>query len=347
MVNFAINLHHDGCFVTNPLHYLEGDHRVVKDIDFEGVIYSEFCHIIRKLVIIAPVSYFYVKTGVQLNIGLKQLKTDEDLKEFVKAGSENDFKMDIYTEHNGYNVMEMIRNDNLIDEVDDPPFSDTESQDSLGDVKEVADFQTEDDSNVEIPKISSDDPWLNKLVGKGKFIGHMDDPIPNLNGRFMIEIDDPEQEVIDSQYKAKKEVQYPAFDPTLNPMGSMCYVVGIYWQVVPSGFQDVEQWQLFTNEKKDPELDPLPKQKAPPSGGSTSQSGTKRGASGSVSKVLKKSRLGVSTTKQDYITPEEHAFRMDYKKQLLKLKGEEADQLQLERYEAKEENDKAWESLCK
>ncbi|GKC92340.1 hypothetical protein Tco_1157782, partial [Tanacetum coccineum] len=30
-------------------------------------------------------------------------------KEFVKAGSENDFKMDIYTEHNGYNVMEMIR----------------------------------------------------------------------------------------------------------------------------------------------------------------------------------------------------------------------------------------------
>ncbi|GJS48835.1 thymidine kinase a-like protein [Tanacetum coccineum] len=53
MVNFTINLHHDGCFVTNPLHYLEGDHRVVEDIDFEGVIYSEFCHIIRKLVIIA------------------------------------------------------------------------------------------------------------------------------------------------------------------------------------------------------------------------------------------------------------------------------------------------------
>ncbi|GKF21950.1 hypothetical protein Tco_0074272, partial [Tanacetum coccineum] len=85
MVNFTINLHHDGCFVTNPLHYLEGDHRVVEDIDFEGVIYSEFCHIIRKLVIIAPVSYFHVKTGVQLNIGLKQLKIDEDLKEFVKA----------------------------------------------------------------------------------------------------------------------------------------------------------------------------------------------------------------------------------------------------------------------
>ncbi|GKA01418.1 hypothetical protein Tco_0674083 [Tanacetum coccineum] len=43
-------------------------------------------------------------------------------------------------------------------------------------------FQTEDDSNVEMQKISTDDLWLNKLVGKGKFIGHMDDPIPNQNG---------------------------------------------------------------------------------------------------------------------------------------------------------------------
>nr|GEY53705.1 hypothetical protein [Tanacetum cinerariifolium] len=204
MVNVTINLHHDGCFMSNPLHYLVGNHRVVKDIDFEGVIYLEFCHIIRKLVIVAPVSYFYVKTRVPLNIGLKQLKTDQDLKEFVKACYENDFKMDIYTEHNGYNVMEMLRNDNLFDEVDDPQFSDTENQDSLGDVKEVADFQTKDDSNVEIPKVSTHDPWLNKLVGKGKFIGHMDDLILNLNGRFMIEIDDLEQEVIDSQYKAKK-----------------------------------------------------------------------------------------------------------------------------------------------
>ncbi|GKD46552.1 hypothetical protein Tco_1271197 [Tanacetum coccineum] len=310
MVNFTINLHHDGCFVTNPLHYLEGDHRVVEDIDFEGVIYSEFCHIIRKLVIIAPVSYFYVKTGVQLNIGLKQLKTDEDLKEFVKAGSENDFKMDIYTEHNGYNVMEMIRNDNLIDEVDDPPFSDTESQDSLGDVKEVADFQTEDDSNVEIPKISSDDPWLNKLVGKGKFIGHMDDPIPNLNGRFMIEIDDPEQEVIDSQYKAKKEVQYPAFDPE-TPWDQCKPFLGMR-------FETPAQLPVYT-------IDPvLPKQKAPPSGGSTSQSGTKRGASGS-----------------------EHAFMMDQEALAETLRAEEAEHAAIrEIWRQNEEIDKTWEAYA-
>nr|GEZ19025.1 hypothetical protein [Tanacetum cinerariifolium] len=184
MVNFNINLHHDGCFVTNPLHYLEGDHRVVEDIDFEG---------------------------------LKHLKTDEDLKEFVKAGYVKDFKMDIYTEYNGYNVMEMVHNDNLIGEVDDQHFFVNESQDSLGDVKEVADFQTEDDSNVEILKISTDDPWLNKLVGKGKFIGHMDDPILNLNGRFMIEIDDLEQEILDSQYKAKKK--FSTLLLTLKPPG--------------------------------------------------------------------------------------------------------------------------------
>ncbi|GJU14295.1 zinc finger, PMZ-type containing protein [Tanacetum coccineum] len=95
-------------------------------------------------------------------------------------------------------------------------------------------------------------------------------------------------------------------------------------------------------------IDPvLPKQKAPPSGGSTSQSGTKRGASGSVSKVLKKSRLGVSTTKQDYITPEEHAFMMDQEALAETLRAEEAEQAAIrEIWRQNEENDKAWEAYA-
>lgn len=213
MVKFTINLYHNGFFVGNPLQYVEGDLRVVNNVNLEGVIYSELCHILRKLVVIAPVSYFYIKTGVQLNIGLKPLKTDEDLEALVQAASENELKMDIYCEHSGYNVLEMLKNDNLVNQEDDQDFSDNENQDTLDDVKDLVDFQTEDESNVVIPKISTDDPWLNKLVGLGKFIGHMDDPIPPLNGRFMVEIDDPEEDDIDSQYKVKKGVQYPAFDP--------------------------------------------------------------------------------------------------------------------------------------
>ncbi|PWA58269.1 hypothetical protein CTI12_AA401760 [Artemisia annua] len=229
MVNFTINLYHHGFFVGNPLHYMDGDLRVVHNVNFEGVIYSEFCHNLRKLVVMAPVSYYYVKSGVPMNLGLKPLKTDEDLEAFKKAAQENNSKIDIYCEHSGYNVLEMLKNDNLVNEEDEQDFSDNENQDTLDDVKDLVDFQTEDDSDVVIPKITTNDPWLNKLVGLGKFIGHMDDPIPPLNGRFMVEIDDPEEDEIDTQYKVKKGVQYPAFDPE-TPWNSCKPILGLRFE---------------------------------------------------------------------------------------------------------------------
>ncbi|PWA39335.1 hypothetical protein CTI12_AA572830 [Artemisia annua] len=213
MVNFTINLYHDGVFVSNPLQYLEGDHRIVEDIDFQGLIFSEFFPLMRRLILVSPQSFYYIKPGVPLNIGLKELKKDEHLAEFVIAAIENDCKMDLYCEHNGYNVMEMVKDGNLVSPDSDSDFSDSDKHENLDDVKDFVDFQTEGEENVEIPRISNDDPWLNKLVGDGKFIGFIDDPIPNLNGRFMLEVDDPEDDIIEGKFKAQKGVQYPAFDP--------------------------------------------------------------------------------------------------------------------------------------
>ncbi|GJX30779.1 hypothetical protein Tco_0240634 [Tanacetum coccineum] len=53
-VKFTINLYHDDVFENNPFQYLEDDHCLVEDIDFEGLIYSKLCHIIRRVVIVAP-----------------------------------------------------------------------------------------------------------------------------------------------------------------------------------------------------------------------------------------------------------------------------------------------------
>nr|GFA48872.1 hypothetical protein [Tanacetum cinerariifolium] len=47
-------------------------------------------------------------------------------------------------------------------------FEDVKKGDNLDDVKDIIDFQTEGDENVNIPKLLIDDPWLNKLVGKGR-----------------------------------------------------------------------------------------------------------------------------------------------------------------------------------
>nr|GFD32741.1 hypothetical protein [Tanacetum cinerariifolium] len=57
---------------------------------------------------------------------------------------------------------------------------DVKKGDNLDDVKDIVDFQTEGDENVNILKLSIDGPWLNKLVGKGRFVGEMEDPVPRL-----------------------------------------------------------------------------------------------------------------------------------------------------------------------
>nr|GEW22907.1 zinc finger, PMZ-type [Tanacetum cinerariifolium] len=58
-----------------------------------------------------------------------------------------------------------------------------------------------------------DDPLLNKLVGKGRFVGKMEDPIPGLKGRFFVEQNDPDENFVEPKYKVQKDFQYPCFDP--------------------------------------------------------------------------------------------------------------------------------------
>ncbi|GJU77031.1 zinc finger, PMZ-type containing protein [Tanacetum coccineum] len=95
----------------------------------------------------------------------------------------------------------------------DSDFEDVEKGDNLDDVNDIVDFQTEGEENVDIPKLSIDDPWLNKLVGKGRFVGEMEDPIPGLKGRFFVEQNDPDENFVEPKYKVQKDFQYPCFDP--------------------------------------------------------------------------------------------------------------------------------------
>lgn len=65
----------------------------------------------------------------------------------------------------------MLNDDNLFEDTSDSEFEDVDKHDPLDDVKELVDFQTEGEENVEIPKLSTDDPWLNKLVGFHRISG--------------------------------------------------------------------------------------------------------------------------------------------------------------------------------
>ncbi|GJR32319.1 hypothetical protein Tco_1108551 [Tanacetum coccineum] len=84
---------------------------------------------------------------------------------------------------------------------------------TLYDVAHVVEqFEHEDEGNVNIPRMTTVDPWLNKLVGNGNFLGQTKNPNPNLQGRFLLEVEDPNDEQVESKFKAKKNVAYPSFN---------------------------------------------------------------------------------------------------------------------------------------
>ncbi|GJS90241.1 hypothetical protein Tco_0772877 [Tanacetum coccineum] len=94
------------------------------------------------------------------------------------------------------------------------PVSDVETNHPLDDVAHVIEqFEHENKGNVNIPSMTTDDPWLNKLVGNGTFIRQTDNPNPNLQGRFLLEVEDPDDEQVGSKFKAKQDVSYPSFNP--------------------------------------------------------------------------------------------------------------------------------------
>nr|GEU72234.1 hypothetical protein [Tanacetum cinerariifolium] len=77
----------------------------------------------------------------------------------------------------------------------------------------IKQFEHEDVGNVNIPRMTTDDQWLNKLAGNFTFIGHTENPNPNLQGRFLLDVEVADDEQVESRFKAKKNACYPSFNP--------------------------------------------------------------------------------------------------------------------------------------
>nr|GEU82697.1 transposon protein, putative, Mutator sub-class [Tanacetum cinerariifolium] len=134
---------------------------------------SPFGIYISGLVLDKPLSFFYVIPGVPISIGLRPICNDEKLNDFVQILYKNDCHLYMYTEHQGYDVLEMTNDDRHYN----------------------------DKSDSDIEDVEKDDMWLNKLVGKGRFIGEIEDPIPALMGRFFVEQNDLDENFVEPKYK--------------------------------------------------------------------------------------------------------------------------------------------------
>ncbi|GJU81809.1 hypothetical protein Tco_1284174 [Tanacetum coccineum] len=165
---FTVNLYHDGLFVVNLLEYIHFNSRVIDDVSFDGMSFKDFFATIRRLVIVSPTSTYYKLPSDPLT-ALNLLKNDEGICEFVKACYKNNLKIDLFTEHNGYDIMEMIHEDlhpkKPVGHVDSD--SDGETNVPLDDVAHVVE-QFEHENEGKKPKIVDDDECETRKQGSKK-----------------------------------------------------------------------------------------------------------------------------------------------------------------------------------
>nr|GEU44654.1 chloramphenicol acetyltransferase-like domain-containing protein [Tanacetum cinerariifolium] len=109
--------------------------------------------------------FYYCQTGVKLTLGLREIKSTQGIAKMMKVGYESGNEIDMYVEHFGYDIMELVKlevneehNHNSIEESDDEYYG----GDDYEEIENV-DFQTEGDESLVIKSIDSHDPFLTKL----------------------------------------------------------------------------------------------------------------------------------------------------------------------------------------
>lgn len=213
MVDFTVTLYHSGVFIQNPLKYVHGQKTIISDINFEEMRYNDVVEVVSRLVNSIPRKLYFSKPGTTLSRGITEMKSDADVDECMSVGYKNGFKVDLYSEHHGYDVLEMVRDDHAPRPDTHLVGDDVSSDEECEVVPEFVDAQNEGEDNVVIKRLSTNDHFLNKLVGNGNFIGITDYPIPTLEGSYLEEID-PEEDFVENKYKVKSGITYPAFNPS-------------------------------------------------------------------------------------------------------------------------------------
>ncbi|GKC53118.1 hypothetical protein Tco_1075863 [Tanacetum coccineum] len=147
---FTIYFNYDGIFTCSPLKYNQGHMKELNDTNFHDMSYEHLKEIALSLVSHGCFEkLYYCQTGVKLKLGLRELRSTQDIGDMLKVGYENGNAIDMYVEHFGYDILEMAeadrneeQNQNSIESSDDDYNS--------SDCEEIenVDFQIEGDESV-------------------------------------------------------------------------------------------------------------------------------------------------------------------------------------------------------
>ncbi|GJR91418.1 splicing factor [Tanacetum coccineum] len=174
MGDLSITLHHDGVFVPNPCKYVNGRIKVLNETRFEEMQVGELFEIINKLTLSNAKHIYYCLPGTTLTLGIREIKTYSDMVEFMRLGYENDNRMELYTEHHGYDVLEYSHNDNLVgdhasdnEQSDDPDYEgesdpeniDFHTKEADDPEDEIIDGMHKADKGIKDPAYDPEQPW--------------------------------------------------------------------------------------------------------------------------------------------------------------------------------------------
>ncbi|GJX48599.1 hypothetical protein Tco_0273789 [Tanacetum coccineum] len=199
--------------------------------NFDEMAYVHLLKILKRLVPNGFEKVYYCKSGAKLT-SIREIKSEQDIADLLKVGFGNGFQIDMYLDHFGYDIMEMVeydRNEELrktrikaeLDSSDDDYHY---SDDDLEEIENV-DFHTEGDDSVVIKNITTQDPFLTKLCSarilfRGNVEYGLNEETPQV---------DPDDNQIDPVYKVKKGVVYPAFDSNI-PWDKMEPILGMRFE---------------------------------------------------------------------------------------------------------------------
>nr|GEU99734.1 F-box domain, leucine-rich repeat domain, L domain-like protein [Tanacetum cinerariifolium] len=83
---------------------------VLTDTNFDEMTYVHILEILKRLVPNGFEKVYYCKSGAKLT-SLREIKSDQDIMDMLKVGYDNGFQIDMYHDHFGYDIMEMVEYD--------------------------------------------------------------------------------------------------------------------------------------------------------------------------------------------------------------------------------------------
>ncbi|GKE26294.1 hypothetical protein Tco_1441678 [Tanacetum coccineum] len=161
---FTVNLYYDGLFTSCPMIYFQGQCKVLTHTNFDEMTYVHLLEILKRLAPNGFEKVYYYKSCAKLT-SIRELKSYHDIVDLLKVGYDNGFQIDMYVDHFGYDIMEMVewdRNDELrktrIKSESDSSDDDYHySDDDLEEIENV-DFHTEGDDSKKGGSLSNFDP---------------------------------------------------------------------------------------------------------------------------------------------------------------------------------------------